>query len=117
MAAKSFHDLLVWQQSMQLVQDVYEVAATLPPDERFGLAAQMKRAVVSLPCNIAEGVRRRRRLSFRYHVEVAPGSRAELEVQMELARRLGFIDEARYRQVSRKTEAVGKMLSGLLSSL
>ena len=102
---------------MQLVRDVYELSATLPQGERFGLAAQMKRAVVSVPSNIAEGARRRRRLPFRNHLEIALGSQGELEVQLELARQLGFIDDARYREVRQRAEAVGKLLSKLLDSL
>jgi four helix bundle protein len=113
----SFRDLLVWQQSMQLVRDVYELSATLPREERFGLAVQLKRAAVSVPSNIAEGARRRRPLTFRYHLEVALGSQAELEVQIELARELGLIDEARYQKVRQRAEAVGKLLSKLLDSL
>jgi four helix bundle protein len=102
---------------MQLVREVYELAATFPTEERYGLAAQIKRAVVSVPSNVAEGARRRRRLPFRYHLEIALGSQAELEVQIELARQLGFIDEARYKEVRQRAEAVGRLLSKLLDSL
>jgi len=113
----TFRDLLVWQESMCLVQEVYAVCATLPRDERFGLGAQLKRAAVSIPSNIGEGARRRRRLTFRYHLEVALGSQAEIEIQVEIARRLGCVDEATHRQVQERVETVGRLLNGLIDSL
>jgi four helix bundle protein len=121
MPVSSFRDLVVWQESMQLVREVYELSARLPRDERFGLSSQLRRAAVSIPSNIAEGARRRRRLTFRYHVEVALGSQAEIEVQIEIARQLGFIDEARHDALNEadppRAETVGRMLSRLLDSL
>jgi len=113
-SASSFRSLIAWQQSMELVREVYELSATLPPEERFGLAAQLKRAAVSIPSNIAEGSGRRRRLTFRYHLEVALGSQAELEAQLEIARTLGFIDDARHRAVQQRAEYVHRLLSKLL---
>ena len=102
---------------MCLVQEVYAVCATLPQDERFGLGAQLKRASVSIPSNIGEGARRRRRLTFRYHLEVALGSQAEVEVQIEIARRLGFIDDVRHGRLQGRVETVGRLLNGLIDSL
>jgi four helix bundle protein len=102
---------------MELVRDVYDLSATLPPDERFGLAAQLKRAAVSIPSNIAEGSRRQSRLSFRYHLQVALGSQAEIEVQLEIARRLGFVDESRHSVVLRRTEYVRRLLTRLIDTL
>jgi len=117
MPTYTFRDLLAWQESMRLVQQVYSVCATLPRDERFGLGAQLKRAAVSIPSNIGEGARRCRRLTFRYHLEVALGSQAEVEVQVEIARRLGFIDEATHQQVLERVEVVGRLLNRLIDSL
>ena len=94
---------------MDLVTDIYELSAILPPDERFGLAAQLKRAAVSIPSNIAEGSRRRSRLAFRYHLEVALVSQAEIEVQLDIVRRLGFVDEQRHRVVWRRAEYVRRL--------
>jgi four helix bundle protein len=117
MAVQTFKDLVAWQESMHLVEEVYAVCTTLPKSERFGLEAQIKRAVVSIPSNIGEGARRRRRLTFRYHLEVALGSQAEVEVQVEIARRVGFVDEATYRRIQERIERVGRLLNGLIDSL
>ena len=94
---------------MHLVRDVYELCATLPPDERFGLSAQLKRAAVSIASNIGEGARRRRRLPFRYHLEIALGSQGEVEVQIEIARSLGLIDDARHEAIQRRIDVVGRL--------
>ena len=102
---------------MELVRDVYELSAMLPFDERFGLASQLKRAAVSIPSNIAEGSRRGSLLTFRYHLEVALGSQAEIEVQLEIARRLEFIDETRHQTILRRAEYVRRLLSKLRDSL
>ena len=89
----------------------------LPADERFGLTAQIKRAVVSIPSNIAEGARRRRRLPFVFHLEIALGSQAELEVQLELAMRLGFVSETDFGPALERTDHVGRMLNRLVDHL
>jgi len=102
---------------MHLVRDIYAVCATLPRDERFGLAAQLKRAAISVASNIGEGARRRRPAVFRYHLEIALGSQAEIEVQVEIARQLGFIDESRHRDLQRRIDLVGRLLNRLIESL
>ncbi len=102
---------------MRLVREVYALSAILPREERFGLATQMKRAVVSIPSNIAEGARRKRRLTFRYHLDVALGSQAEVEVQLEIAHRLGFIDDTRFRATRERAERVGRLLTRLIESV
>src|SRR5687768_9888281 len=102
---------------MLLVEDIYKLCASLPADERFGLSAQLKRAAVSIPANIGEGARRRRPAVFRYHLEIALGSQAEIEVQVEIARQLGFIDESRHRDLQRRIDLVGRLLNRLIESL
>ena len=76
---------------MTLVEDVYRVTSSSPSQERFGLTAQLRRAAVSVPSNIGEGKRRKRHRAFLYHLEVALGSQGEIEVQLEIARRLEFV--------------------------
>jgi four helix bundle protein len=85
---KSYRDLLIWQKGIALAKQVYAMTRAFPGDERFGLTAQMRRAVVSVPSNIAEGqARHGRRELFLSHAE---GSLAELDTQLTLAVELGY---------------------------
>ena len=102
---------------MNLVGEVYRLCAVFPREERFGLSAQLKRAAVSIPSNIAEGARRRRRRPFVLHLEVALGSQAELEVQLELAAQLGFVNEADYTAIQERADHGGRMLNRLIDRL
>ena len=113
----SFRDLKVWQESMLLVEDIYRLSRGFPADERFGLTSQLRRAAVSIPSNIGEGGRRKRRKAHLHHLDIALGSQGEVDVQLELARRLTYVSPADYEEVARRVESVGKMLNGLIDSL
>ena len=114
MSAKSFKELFVWKESMDLTIEVYKACRQFPTDERFALAAQLKRSAVSIPSNIAEGARRRRRRPFVLHLEVALGSQAEVEVQLELSNRLGFVTGMDYENLRERADKVGRMLQRLI---
>jgi len=86
-----YHDLLAWREAMSLVELVYRDTENLPRDEVFGLRAQIRRAAVSVPSNLAEGSGRNSTGELRQFVGIACGSLAELETQLELAVRLGFL--------------------------
>ena len=109
----SFRNLKVWQLAMGMVEDVYRVTTTFPVQERFGLTSQLRRAAVSVPSNIGEGKRRKRQKAFAHHLDIALGSQGELEVQLEIAKRVGFLKEADYERLQQQTEEVGRMLNGL----
>lgn len=113
----SFRDLRVWRDAMTLVEDVYRVSKTFPADERFGLTAQLRRAAVSIPSNIGEGKRRKRQRAFLHHLDIALGSQGEVDVQLELALRLGFVKRSQYDEIARRVDEVGRMLNGLISSM
>lgn len=113
----SFRGLRVWRESMLLAEDVYRLSRRFPADERFGLTSQLRRAAVSIPSNIGEGGRRKRRRAHLYHLDIALGSQGEVDVQLELARRLAFISPAEYEKVAGRVDDVGKMLNGLIESL
>ena len=81
LGGESFRDLKVWQQSMNLVEEIYRVTSRFPPAERFGLTSQIRRASVSISSNIGEGKRRRRQRAFLHHLDIALGSQGEVEVQ------------------------------------
>lgn len=85
-------DLLAWREAMALVEVVYRDTASFPKEEMFGLAAQIRRAAVSVPSNIAEGVARNSPGELVQFLGIACGSLAELETQLELAIRLGYLN-------------------------
>jgi four helix bundle protein len=87
---KSYRDLHIWQKGLALAKQIYAMTRAFPADERFGLTAQMRRAVVSVPSNIAEGQARRGRKEFVQSLSHAEGSLAELDTQLTLAVELGY---------------------------
>lgn len=113
----AYSDLLVWQKAMDLVVEVYRLCQTFPPAERYGLISQMQRAAVSIPSNIAEGQARQSNGAFQNHLSIATGSLAELETQLILSQRLGFCSEQVCRPILSHTDQIGRMLTGLKSSL
>ncbi len=102
---------------MRLVEEVYALTKRFPPDERFGLTAQLRRAAVSIPSNIAEGCRRTRRKAFLNHLDIALGSQAEVDVQIELAKQLELGVQAELTRVQPRVARIGRMLNGLIESL
>lgn len=109
-------DLLVWQKAMDLVVVIYEITATFPKTEVYGLASQMQRAAVSVPSNIAEGHGLKQTQAYARHLALANGSLSELETQLEIARRLGYLADRRGTVIEQAAE-VGRMLAGLRKSL
>ena len=114
---ESFRDLKVWQQSMTLVEEIYRVTGSFPNYERFGLTSQIRRASVSIPSNIGEGKRRKRQPVFLNHLDIALGSQAEVEVQLEIAKRVGFLATHDCERIQLIVEEVGRMLNGLIASM
>jgi four helix bundle protein len=117
MAVKSYHELIVWQKSMDLVEIIYRETSRFPTDERFGLTNQLRRAAVSIPSNIAEGQCRQTTADFLNFLAIARGSLGELETQVLIAARLKYLrSDARDSLLSAIGE-VGRLLSGLRASL
>ncbi len=114
---KSFKELKVWQNGIELVAIVYEITASFPAEEKYGLSAQMRRAAVSIPSNIAEGHLRKTAKDFKQFLSIARGSCAELETQMIIAHKLGFIQEDNFNNLSPKIEELSKMLSSFYSKI
>ncbi len=112
----SYRDLIVWQKSMELVEMVYGLTNNFPKSEIYGLSSQMKRAAVSIPSNIAEGKLRGTRKDYRHFLIQAFGSGAELETQIDIARRLGFINSPTEKLEGLLGEIM-KMLNALIKSL
>ncbi len=113
----AYSDLLVWQRAMDLVVEIYGLCQSFPAAERYGLISQMQRAAISIPSNIAEGQARKSDGAFLNHLSIAAGSLAELETQFILSERLGFCSKPTCLLVLSKTDEIGRMLTGLRSSL
>ena len=111
----SYRDLEVWQRSMKLAKNIYEVTKGFPPEERFGLTNQMRRAVVSIPSNLAEGHARFGPGEFSRFISIAMGSVAELETQIILSDDLGYI--GKNTNLLSELDRIGGMLRGLAKSI
>jgi len=117
MRIKSYKDLSVWQKALDLVEQCYSITAGFPRSEEFGLKSQMRRAAVSIPSNVAEGNVRHSTNEYCRFLAIALGSTAELETQIELARRLGMLSEGNASHLSQACQVIGKMLNGLRLSI
>lgn len=116
-AIKTFRDLLVWQKSMSLVTDVYEVSARFPSDERFGLTSQLRRCAVSIPSNIAEGFGRDTTNDYLRFLGIARGSLYEAQTQIEIGRNLQFIEESRFTELLENAREIERMLTSMMRKL
>ena len=114
---RSFRDLIAWQKAMELCQHVYAISKDHPPDERFGLTAQLRRAAVSIPSNIAEGYGRQRKRDYLRFLNIALGSLCELETQMILSIRLGFTDADKLGPAMDLLREVDRILCGLIRAV
>jgi four helix bundle protein len=112
--APRHYDLEVWQDAMRLVREVYGITATFPEHERFGLVAQMRRAAVSVPSNIAEGAARGGSAELIRFLVIARGSLAELDTQLWIARDLKLFDDQ--QDVHGALQLLGAKLNALISA-
>jgi four helix bundle protein len=114
---QSFRDLLVWQRSIQLTVAIYNLTKGFPREELFGLTSQIRRSAVSVPSNIAEGHGRLSTGEYRQFLGIARGSNFEVQTQLELARALNLGNSALVDQAEGLSHEVGKMISGILTSI
>ena len=112
-----FKELAAWQRGMDLVAQIYASTRSWPNEERFGLTSQVKKAVVSVPSNVAEGHARTGPREFYHHVSIAFGSLAEVETQILIARRLDYLNEERTQQLLECLAEARRPLTGLLQAL
>jgi four helix bundle protein len=115
MSVKRYHDLFAWQKAMDLAEQVYQISKAFPREELYGLTSQIRRSAVSVPSNIAEGHCRNGRREFVHHLSIALGSLGELETQLILAQRLGYLGEN--APIFELASETGRLLVGLMHSL
>jgi len=111
----SYKDLDLWKVSLDLVVDVYQMTAKFPKTEIYGLTSQIQRAIVSIPSNVAEGSSRKGTKEFIQFLWIANASLSEFETQLEIAFRLGYIEDT--EKYIEKVKHIRKMLHGLIKSL
>ena len=114
---KGFRELRVWQKAMDLVEEVYLLTQDFPKQETYGLMSQVRRAVISVPSNIAEGHTREHIKEYLHHLSIAQASLAEVETQLEIATRLKFLRPRQLSELLPEINSLGKQLYALRNAL
>lgn len=117
MPIESYRSLLVWQKSVDFAVLIYGLVGRFPKHEQYGLVSQIQRAAVSIASNIAEGKERQSDRDFARFITIAMGSLAELETQLLIAQRLGYLTESDWQEVLPLSDEIGKMLRSLYKTL
>jgi four helix bundle protein len=117
MSIRSYRDLVVWQEGMQLAKAIYLATERFPKQEIYGLISQLRRCSVSIPSNIAEGHARDSTLEYLRFISISMGSLAELETQVLLAKELDYLTEVEVRSILEPSDVLGKRLRSLANSL
>lgn len=106
-------NLEAWTKSIDLVIDIYKTTESFPKEERYGLTSQLRRAAISVPANIAEGAGRNSAREFAHFVSNAQGSASELETELIIAYRLGYLSETLFAQLIGSLSRIGRLITGL----
>lgn len=117
MGVRSYRELVVWQKAMDLVAEVYNLTKLLPKEELYALTNQIRRAVVSIPSNIAEGNGRHTPVEYIRFLTIARGSKSEVETQLEICIRLEYISQEQARIAMGLCSEIGKMLNVMIQKL
>ncbi len=117
MKVRNYTELVAWQRAMDLVYAIYDATESFSKEERYGLRAQLRRAGVSVPSNIAEGQGRSSTAEFRQHLSIAHGSVREIETQVRISAGLGYMRSESTTHIIDLTSEVGRLIKGLLNSV
>lgn len=107
-------DLDVWKESIELIKLIYNLTSNFPKEEMFNLTSQIRRAAVSVASNIAEGCVKSSKKELLRHLDIALGSLSELETQLTISKKIGFINDIEFSPLSSKIETIMKMLINLI---
>jgi four helix bundle protein len=113
----SYERLEAWKEAHQFVLQLYRVTRSFPPEERYGLTSQIRRAAFSVPASIAEGSAKKGPREFRRYLDIAVGSMAELTYALRLVRDLELIDERTWNSLEQQRNKVSRLSWGLYSSI
>ena len=114
---KNYRDLIVWQKAMDLVEEIYRITEFLPNEEKFGLSLQLKRAAVSIPSNIAEGYERNTTKDYIKFLSIAKASRAEVETQLYICKRLKFLTDDEIKKSLEICEEIKRIIIAIFKNL
>lgn len=114
---EGYRDLVAWQKAMAIAETVYQITRRFPDTEKFGLTMQLRRAAVSVPSTLAEGHARASTKEFARYVSIAMGSLAEIETQLLLSTKLGFLETDTAESLLVDCDEQGRILRGLKKSL
>ena len=114
---EDYKDLIVWQRAMELVVEVYQLVKKLPKEELFALSDQIRRAVISIPSNIAEGYERNSTKEYIHFLSIAKGSKAELETQLLLCTKIHYLNNSDIEKSISLIQEIGKMINSLQKHL
>ena len=112
-----YKQLKVWQKAMELAENIYNIVRLLPKEEMYALSDQMRRSVISIPSNIAEGRGRNSEKEFMQFLSIARGSAYELSTQLEICHKVGYLNESTIKNSIELCEEVGKMINSLSKKL
>ena len=113
----NFKELRVWQESIRLSEEIYAITNNLPKEEMYGLNSQIRRAVISIPSNVAEGSGRESKKEFNQFLNISLGSSFELETQLILSENLNFLTRDELSHIYQSLSEIQRMLYGLKKSL
>lgn len=114
---KTYRDLRVWQKSIFLVKEIYNLTEKMPKQEMFCLSDQMRRSAISIPSNIAEGFRRQYHKEYKQFLHVALGSCAELETQVTISKELAYITNEKEADILEQIDHISRMIINLAKKL
>ena len=113
----SYRDVIAWQKGVELCLEIYSVTKAFPTSERFGLTGELRKTARSIVCNIAEGHRRRSATEFARFLDIARGSQAEVDTQLFLAMRLGYLEGQPLSEILELCDEVGALIYSLASAI
>ncbi len=114
---RSYKNLIVWQKAFELSLLIYKITKSFPKEELYALTSQIRRAVISIPSNIAEGYCRQRKLEYVQFLQIAFASGAEVETQLLIAKNLKYMTENDFEKADSLLEEIMKMLNSLISKV
>ena len=111
------YKLIIWQESIQMVKRIYLITQSFPESEKFGIISQLRRAAVSISCNIAEGAARNTKKEFKQFLFISSGSSSETDTLLILSKELGYLREEYFKNIESQNDKIAALLNGLIKSI